>query len=383
MSTPLIEVQKHGQSLWYDYISRDLLLSGELRRLVEEDGVRGVTSNPAIFEKAIAGSSDYDPAIQSLVGQGQADAQTIYEALAVQDIQLGCDVLRPVYDATDGADGYVSLEVSPHLAYDTEATLDEARHLWESVGRPNLMIKVPATTEGLPAIEALIAEGINVNATLLFAVGYYEGVHQAYRRGVARLIENGGDASRVASVASFFVSRIDAMIEKRVAAELADSPAADHKARLEALLAKVAIANAVDAYASFQRDLATPEWAELAAQGARPQRVLWASTGTKNPDLPATLYVDELIGPNTVNTVPAATFEAFKQEGTVADALCGRGEATLQEARAIMSSVEELGISFQEITDELLVKGCAIFCDAFDQVLGAVAEKRDALMKAQ
>ncbi len=383
MSTPLIEVQKHGQSLWYDYISRDLLLSGELRRLVEEDGVRGVTSNPAIFEKAIAGSSDYDPAIQSLVGQGQADAQTIYEALAVQDIQLGCDVLRPVYDATDGADGYVSLEVSPHLAYDTEATLDEARHLWESVGRPNLMIKVPATTEGLPAIEALIAEGINVNATLLFAVGYYEGVHQAYRRGVARLIENGGDASRVASVASFFVSRIDAMIEKRVAAELADSPAADHKARLEALLAKVAIANAVDAYASFQRDLATPEWAELAAQGARPQRVLWASTGTKNPDLPATLYVDELIGPNTVNTVPAATFEAFKKEGTVADALCGRGEATLQEARAIMSSVEELGISFQEITDELLVKGCAIFCDAFDQVLGAVAEKRDALMKAQ
>ncbi|MDG2334783.1 MAG: transaldolase [Myxococcota bacterium] len=382
MTSPLIEVQKHGQSLWYDYISRDLLLSGELRRLVEEDGVRGVTSNPAIFEKAIAGSSDYDPAIQSLVGQGQADAQTIYEALAVQDIQLGCDVLRPVYDATDGADGYVSLEVSPHLAYDTEATLDEARHLWDSVGRPNLMIKVPATTEGLPAIEQLIAEGINVNATLLFAVGYYEGVHQAYRRGLAQLIENGGDASRVASVASFFVSRIDAVIEKRVATELAESATPDHKARLEGLLAKVAIANAVDAYASFQRDLASPEWAELAAHGARPQRVLWASTGTKNPDLPATLYVDELIGPDTVNTVPAATFEAFKNQGTVADALGGRGEATLQEARAVMTAVEELGISFQELTDDLLTKGCALFCDAFDQVLGAVAEKRDALTKA-
>ena len=383
MTSPLIEVQTHGQSLWYDYISRDLLLSGELRRLVEEDGVRGVTSNPAIFEKAIAGSSDYDPAIQSLVGQGQSDAQTIYEALAVQAIQLGCDVLRPVYDATDGADGYVSLEVSPHLAYDTEATLDEARHLWESVGRPNLMIKVPATTEGLPAIEALIAEGINVNATLLFAVGYYEGVHQAYRRGLAQLIQNGGDASRVASVASFFVSRIDAVIEKRVATEIAEAPTPDHKARLEGLLAKVAIANAVDAYASFQRDLASPEWAELAAQGARPQRVLWASTGTKNPDLPATLYVDELIGPNTVNTVPAATFTAFKNQGTVSNALGGRGEATLQEARAVMAAVEELGISFQELTDDLLTKGCTIFCDAFDQVLGAVAEKRDALMKAQ
>ena len=381
MSNPLIEVQKHGQSLWYVYISRDLLVSGELRRRVEEDGVRGVTSNPSIFEKAIAGSSDYDPAIQSLVGQGESDAQTLYEALAIQDIQLGCDVLRPVYDASDRSDGYVSLEVSPHLAYETEATLDEARHLWESVGRPNLMIKVPATTEGLPAIEQLIAEGINVNATLLFAVGYYEGVHHAYQRGLARFVESGGDPSTVASVASFFVSRIDAMIEKRVASEFEESPEPDRKAKLEGLLAKVAIANAVDAYASFQRDLATPEWEALAAKGARPQRVLWASTGTKNPDLPATLYVDELIGPNTVNTVPAATFAAFKTSGTVEDALCGRGDATLQEARAIMASLDELGIEFQEITDELLTKGCALFCDAFDQVLAAVATKRDALTK--
>jgi transaldolase/glucose-6-phosphate isomerase len=381
MSNPLIEVQKYGQSLWYDYISRDLLLSGELRRLVEQDGVRGVTSNPAIFEKAIAGSSDYDAAIRALVGQGHDDAQAIYEALAIEDIQLGCDVLRPVYGESDGADGFVSLEVSPHLAYQTDATLEEARRLWSAVGRPNLMIKVPATTEGLPAIEQLIAEGINVNATLLFAVGYYEGVHHAYRRGVARYIEAGGDPARVAGVASFFVSRIDAMIEKRVAAEFEEHPEPDRKAKLEALLARVAIANAVEAYASFQRDIATPEWTALAAQGARPQRVLWASTGTKNPDLPPTLYVDELIGANTVNTVPAATFEAFKTGGTVADALSGRGEATLAEARALLASVEELGISFREITDELLVRGCEIFCDAFDQVLGAVAEKRDALAK--
>ncbi len=381
MSNPLIEVQQHGQSLWYDYISRDLLLSGELRRLVEQDGVRGVTSNPAIFEKAIAGSSDYDPAIRALVSQGLTDAQAIYEALAIEDIQLGCDVLRPVYEASDSRDGFVSLEVSPHLAYQTEATLEEARRLWSAVGRPNLMIKVPATTEGLPAIEQLIAEGINVNATLLFAVGYYEGVHHAYQRGVARYIEAGGNPAKVSSVASFFVSRIDAMIEKRVAAEFEESSEPDRKARLEALLAKVAIANAVDAYASFQRDVATPEWEDLARQGARPQRVLWASTGTKNPDLPPTLYVDELIGPDTVNTVPAATFEAFKTGGTVANALCGRGEATLSEAQALMASVEDLGISFREITDDLLVRGCQLFCDAFDQVLGAVSEKRDALAK--
>jgi transaldolase/glucose-6-phosphate isomerase len=381
MSNPLIAVQEYGQSLWYDFISRELLLSGELRRLVEDDGVRGVTSNPAIFEKAIAGSSDYDPAIQALARQGHADAQAIYEALAIQDIQLGCDVLRPVYQASNRADGFVSLEVSPHLAYETEATLEEARRLWSAVGRPNLMIKVPATTEGLPAIEQLIAEGISVNATLLFDVGYYEGVHRAYRRGLEQYMQAGGDPAGVSSVASFFVSRIDAMIEKRVASEFEESPEPDHKARLEALLARVAIANAVVAYASFQRDLASPEWQALAKQGARPQRVLWASTGTKNPDLPPTLYVDGLIGRDTVNTVPAATFEAFKTGGTVSDALSGRGEATLDEARALLASVEELGISLREITDELLVKGCGLFCDAFDQVLGAVAEKRDALTK--
>jgi transaldolase/glucose-6-phosphate isomerase len=233
----------------------------------------------------------------------------------------------------------------------------------------------------LPAIEQLIAEGISVNATLLFDVGYYEGVHRAYRRGLEQYMQAGGDPAGVSSVASFFVSRIDAMIEKRVASEFEESPEPDHKARLEALLARVAIANAVVAYASFQRDLASPEWQALAKQGARPQRVLWASTGTKNPDLPPTLYVDGLIGRDTVNTVPAATFEAFKTGGTVSDALSGRGEATLDEARALLASVEELGISLREITDELLVKGCGLFCDAFDQVLGAVAEKRDALTK--
>lgn len=381
MTTPTRAVQEYGQSIWYDFISRDLLLSGELRRLVEQDGVRGVTSNPAIFEKAIASTSDYDPAIRTLAAQGERDPKSIFERLAVLDVQLACDVLRPVYDESHGADGFVSLEVSPHLAYDTAATIDEARRLWAAVGRPNLMIKVPATTEGLPAVETLVGEGINVNVTLLFSVSYYEAVHRAYITGLERFVAAGGQPERVASVASFFVSRIDAMVEKRVSAELSESGDPDRKSKLEALVARVAIANAVDAYARFRDELDGERWQALAARGARPQRVLWASTGTKSPDLPRTLYVDRLIGRDTVNTVPAATFEAFKSEGRVQDALSGDGSAALGEARAVLGSVSELGISLDEITDELLEKGCQLFCDAFDQLLEAVTKKRDSLLE--
>lgn len=383
MTIPTRAVQQYGQSIWYDFISRDLLLSGELRRLVEQDGVRGVTSNPSIFEKAIASTSDYDPAICTLAGQGESEPKAIFERLATIDVQLACDVLRPLYDESRGADGFVSLEVSPHLAYDTDGTVAEARRLWAAVGRPNLMIKVPATTEGLPAIETLIGEGINVNATLLFAVSYYEGVHRAYLSGLERFAASGGNPARVASVASFFVSRIDAMIEKQVAAELSETGDPDRKARFEALLARVAIANAVNAYASFRAELDGARWQALAARGARPQRVLWASTGTKSPDLPLTLYVDQLIGQDTVNTVPAATFDAFKAQGTVRDTLSGDLPATLAEARAILDSVSDLGISLDEITDELLEKGCQLFCDAFDQLLEAVAKKRDSLLETR
>ena len=379
MSNPLIAVQEHGQSIWYDFISRDLLLSGGLRRLVETDGVRGVTSNPAIFEKAIAGTSDYDSAIAAAAARGQTDPQSIFEELAILDIQMGCDLLRPIHDTSQGHDGFVSLEVSPHLAYDTGATIDEARRLWAAVARPNLMIKVPATTEGAAAIEELIAEGLNVNATLLFAVEYYQGVQEAYLRGLERFVESGGEASQVASVASFFVSRIDAMLEKRVAQELTDSGDPERKARLEGLLSRVAIANAVDAYGCFQAQLARPRWRALAERGARPQRVLWASTGTKSPDLPKTLYVDSLIGPHTVNTVPAATLEAFRSEGHVENMLGGRGQEPFEEARARLDELKDLGISLDEITDELLTQGCQAFCDAFDQLLDAVAKKRDKL----
>lgn len=379
MTNPLIAVQEHGQSIWYDFISRDLLLSGGLRRLVETDGVRGVTSNPAIFEKAIAGSSDYDAAIAAAAQRGQTDPQAIFEELAILDIQMGCDLLRPLHDMSQGHDGFVSLEVSPHLAYDTPATIHEARRLWSAVARPNLMVKVPATHEGIAAIEELIAEGINVNATLLFSVKYYQGVQEAYLRGLERFAEGGGDASQVASVASFFVSRIDAMIEKRVAQELADGEDPDRKARLEGLLSRVAIANAVDAYRRFQEQLASPRWQALADKGARPQRVLWASTGTKNPDLPKTLYVDSLIGPHTVNTIPAETLEAFRAEGSAKNVLGGSGQDPFEDARERLSELKAVGISLDEITDELLIQGCQAFCDAFDQLLDAVAKKRDKL----
>jgi transaldolase/glucose-6-phosphate isomerase len=376
MSSPQIAVQQYGQSLWFDYISRDLLLSGELRRLVEEDGILGVTSNPAIFEKAIAGTHDYDPALAAATAHGADDAKSAFETVAIQDVQLACDVLRPVYDRTKGGDGFVSFEVSPHLAFDTQETVAEARRLYAAVGRPNVMIKVPATREGMPAIEELIGDGINVNVTLLFALSAYEAVHEAYISGLEKFVAAGNDPRRVASVASFFVSRIDASVGKQIDARLADDPTGDEKAVLEGLIGKVAIANAVKAYASYRATTATPRWKALADAGALPQRVLWASTGTKSPDLSATLYVDQLIGPDTVNTVPAATFEAFKSGGKVTNALGENLDARLAEAQATLAKLDEVGISLDAVTDELLTQGCQLFVDAFDQLLEAVEKKR-------
>ena len=296
--------------------------------------------------------------------------------MAIQDIQLGCDVLRPVYDRTTGGDGFVSFEVSPHLAYDTDATISEARRLHAAVARPNVMIKVPATPEGIPAIQQLISEGINVNVTLLFAVEAYEAVHEAYLSGLEKWVAGGNDPSKVASVASFFVSRIDAAVGKQVDAKLADDASGDEKALLESLIGKVAIANAVRAYASFRQTVASPRWQALAKAGARPQRVLWASTGTKSPGLSATLYVDTLIGPDTVNTVPTATFEAFKKTGTVTNALGSNFETRHAEAEATLGKLDTVGISLAAVTDELLTQGCQLFVDAFDQLLEAVEIKR-------
>ena len=381
-STPVFEAHTRGQSIWLDNISRELLLSGELRRWVEHEGIRGVTSNPSIFEKAIAKTSDYDPATRALIAQGASDALDVFERLAVADIQLGCDVLRPVWEESGGRDGFVSLEVSPHLANDTEATIVEARRLAKAVTRDNLMIKVPATPEGIPAIEALIAEGIHVNVTLLFAIDAYEAVHQAYISGLEKRLAQGKPVSGIASVASFFISRIDAAVGQHLEAALENETREDRRARLKALDAKVAIANAKLAYARFLETLAGDRWSKLAAAGANPQRVLWASTGTKDPALPKTLYVDELIGNHTVNTLPDATLAAFRSEGKVRDAL-GSDPAPLKtEAQAVLSELEALGISLKEITDGLLTKGCALFSDAFDGLLLSVETKRQQLVGA-
>ncbi len=366
---PLQALAEHGQSIWFDYIRRGTTRSGELRRLVEEDGVRGVTSNPAIFEKAIGGSDDYAEILETLAPDESLDAKGLYEAIAVGDIREACDVLRTVYDASAGADGFVSLEVSPGLARDTEGTVEEARRLWAAVDRPNLMIKVPGTAEGIAAVERLIAEGINVNVTLIFACDAYEAIAHAYLRGLEARLEAGGDLRTVASVASFFVSRIDtevdAMLERRL--EKTEDPA--RRAELKALMGKIAIANAKMAYRIYQRILESPRWKALADRGARPQRLLWASTGTKNPAYSDVLYVEELIGPQTVNTVPPQTLEAFRDHGRPRPSLL----ENVDEAQRQMEALERAGISMQAVTDALLERGLVSFAESMDALLATVA----------
>jgi len=379
-NTPVFEAHTKGQSIWLDNISRDLLLSGELRRWVEHEGIRGVTSNPSIFEKAIVKTSDYDPATRALIAQGATDALDVFEKLAFADIQLGCDVLRPVWEESGGSDGYVSLEVSPHLAHDTEGTIAEAHRFARAVSRDNLLIKVPATPEGIPAIQALIADGISINVTLLFAIDAYEAVHQAYITGLETRLARGQSVSGIASVASFFISRIDAAVGQQIDIALENETSEDRRERLTALNAKVAIANAKLAYGSFLETLAGNRWKKLAAAGADPQRVLWASTGTKDPALPKTLYVDELIGHYTVNTLPDATLAAFLVEGKVRDVLGSDPKPLKAEAQAVLSELDTLGISLKEITDGLLTKGCALFSDAFDGLLLSVETKRQQLV---
>ena len=303
---PLLALQDYGQSVWLDYLQRHLLTSGELQRLIEEDGLRGMTSNPAIFEKAITGSTDYAEALKALTGRN-LDAIGLYEQLAVRDIQDATDIFRPVYERTGRGDGYVSLEVSPTLAYDTEGTVREARRLWQTVGRPNLMIKVPAAPAGLRAIEQLISEGINVNVTLLFSQEVYERVAEAYIAGLERLAAQTGRVSQVASVASFFISRIDTAVDAQVTARLKAAKSAQERTLLRSLLGKVAIANGKLTYQRYKAIFQGARWEALAAKGARPQRVLWASTSTKNPHYRDVLYVEELIGSNTVNTMPPST----------------------------------------------------------------------------
>jgi len=360
----LIELEKIGQSIWLDYIQRSMITSGELKGLIDK-GLKGVTSNPAIFEKAIAGSNDYDEELKQLVNADHSLEQ-IYEALAIKDITLAADQLRGVYDASNGKDGFVSLEVSPVLAYKAEETVAAARRLFESVSRPNVMIKVPATPEGLPAITELIGSGVNVNVTLIFSLKNYKDVAAAYQAGLEKLAEagpaiaGGHPIEKVASVASFFVSRVDTAVDKELEA-IGNSE----------LSGKIAVANSKMAYAEYLNILQEPRWQDLAAKGARAQRVLWASTSTKNPAYPDNLYVDELIGPNTVNTLPPSTLQSFMHHGRVAETLT----QGLAEAEGQVAKLADLGIDLDAITRKLQHDGVIAFAEPFVKLLESLAEK--------
>ena len=353
---PLLQLNEQGQSVWLDYIRRDFVTGGGLKKLVDEDGLAGQTSNLAIFEKAIGGGNEYAPAIRALRDSG-LDAMGLYEALAIEDIRGAADLLRPVYERTQGRDGYVSLEVSPFLARDTAGTLTEARRLWTAVDRPNLMIKVPGTLEGMPAIETLLAEGINVNVTLLFAVSFYEAVAERFLRALETRAAAGKPVAGIASVASFFVSRIDAAVDPYLPPPLHG---------------KTAIANARLAYESYGHLFGGPRWKALAEKGAQPQRLLWASTSTKNPAFRDVLYVEELVGRDTVNTLPPATLDAFRDHGEVRESLAERGVA----ARSTLAAVAGEGVSLGGVTERLLNEGLDQFTAAFDKLLAAVEAAR-------
>jgi transaldolase len=373
VANPLRELERFGQSVWYDSLRRGILASGELARYVAEDGLKGLTTNPAIYEKAIGSSGDYDAELARLLTDGDLDAKAVYETLAIHDIQAAADLLRPVYERASRRDGYVSLEVSPVAARDERATLEEARRLWRAVGRENVMIKVPGTPEAVPAIRRLLTEGVNVNVTLLFAREAYRRVADAHLAALEDRLGRGEDVSHVASVASFFVSRIDAMVDARLDA-LASRAADDVRRRAKALRGRIAIANATLAYQDWKALVATDRWARLREAGAMPQRLLWASTSTKDPRYRDVYYVEELIGPETVDTMPPATFDAFRDHGRVAATL----EDDVAGARAALAELEVLGIPLDQVTERLLEDGVRLFAEPFAKLLATIDARRRA-----
>jgi transaldolase len=374
MTNRLRELERYGQSIWYDSLRRGILASGELTRFVVEDGLKGLTTNPAIYEKAIGATRDYDAELAALLPRDDLDPKGIYEQLAIHDIQAAADLLRPVHDASGGRDGFVSLEVSPVAARDATATLAEARRLWGALARRNVMIKVPATPEALPAIRQLLSEGVNVNVTLLFSRRAWADVAEAHLAALEDRAARGEPLAPVASVASFFVSRIDALADELLG-ELCTSAAADEiRARAEALQGRVAIANAKLAYQDWRALVGGPRWARLAARGAQPQRLLWASTSTKNPRYRDVVYVESLIGPDTVDTVPPATFDAFRDHGRVRPTL----ERDVEGARSVLAELSDLGISLDAITDRLLEEGVRLFAEPFARLLATIEDRRAA-----
>jgi transaldolase/glucose-6-phosphate isomerase len=367
-TNPLKGLLDYGQSPWMDYIRRDLLTSGELKKMIENDGLRGMTSNPAIFEKSILGSTLYSDILNAPDAKS-LDAKGLYERIAIRDVQDACDIFKPVYQQSKRRDGYVSLEVSPYLANDTKGTLEEARRLWKAVGRENLMIKVPATPEGIPAVRQLLEEGLNINITLLFAQSAYEKVAEAFIAALEARASKGLDVSHSASVASFFVSRIDTLVDSKVD-ELEKTAGGATKALLESVRGKIAIANAKLTYRKYEELFGGPRWKALSGKGAQTQRLLWASTSTKNPKYRDVIYVEELIGADTVNTIPPATFDAFRDHGKLRKSLT----EDVPGAAKTMENLGKAGISMKEVTDKLLVDGVMLFADAFKQLLDATGK---------
>jgi transaldolase len=369
-TNPLKSLLNYGQSMWLDYIRRDLFTSGKLKKMIAEDGLRGMTSNPSIFEKAIGDSSLYDDMLKSLASRPDLNATARYEQIAIRDIQDAADILKPVYESSKYHDGFVSLEVSPLLALKTQETIDEGRRLWKAVGRENVMIKVPGTAEGLPAIRQLIGEGININVTLLFAQEVYEKVAEAYIAGLEDLAKRGGNLKKMAGVASFFISRIDTLVDSMIDDKLKTTTDAQQQALLRSLKGKVAIANGKLTYQRYQRIFSGPRWQALVSNGAQTQRVLWASTSTKNPAYRDVMYVEELIGPDTVNTMPPATVDAFRDHGRLRNSLT----EDIEGAQKVMDDLAKSSISIKEATTKLTQDGVKLFADAFNKLL-AVVEK--------
>lgn len=365
---PLQGLLAYGQSPWLDFIRRNILLNGDLKKMIANDGLRGMTSNPAIFEKAITAGDDYNDIIKAADAKSST-AMALYEKIAIRDVQDATDIFKSVYTESKSRDGYVSLEVSPNLAFDTQATIDEARRLWKAVNRPNVMIKIPATPQGLPAIRQALEDGINVNITLLFAQSAYEQVAEAYLSALEARVAKGQEISHIASVASFFVSRIDSLVDSIIDTKLKSETDSGKKTQLSSLHGKVAIANARRTYAKYQELFGGARWKALAAKGGQTQRLLWASTSTKNPKYRDVLYVEELIGADTVDTIPPATFDAFRDHGKLRNSLT----EDLSGANKTMTDMEAAGISMKEVTDKLLADAVKLFQDPFKQLLEAIA----------
>ncbi len=374
MTNPLRELRRLGQSVWYDNLNRELILTSRLRRMVEEDGVSGGTSNPSIFEKALSAGDVYDDHLRELVGKVE-DLAGIYDGLTVTDVQMSADVFRAAYDETQGADGYASLEVAPELAYDTQASVEAARRLFRALDRPNVMIKIPGTPQGLPAIEQCLSEGLNINITLLFGLENYEKVAWAYISALERRRAANQPIDRIASVASFFVSRVDTLVDEKLGKKIEAASSQAERERLKSLLGKAAVANAKIAYAKFKEIFSSPRWTALAAAGARVQRCLWASTSTKNPNYRDVMYVEPLIGPDTINTMPQVTLDAFREHGKVALTL----EEGLDDALQTVRRLQEVGIDFRAVTDELQVQGVKLFSDSYQKAIETLRQKGGAL----